>query len=111
MKFFENIKILEFLEILDCLESLEMLENQETSKKEKRLLRLRLRLTLLTDLYKKRGACSYPRLKRPPSSKRSLLNLQLLSGFITSNLSVEKTKYLSLLLQFASGTLKLHIQS
>ena len=60
------MKILEFLEILDCLESLETLENQETSEKEKRLLRLRLRLTLtlnFTDLYKKRGACSYPRLK------------------------------------------------
>ena len=56
------MKILEFLEILDCLESLESLENQETSKKEKRLLRLRLTLNF-TDLYKKRGACSYPRLK------------------------------------------------
>ena len=59
------MKILEFLEIFDCLESLEMLENQETSEKEKRLLRLTLTLTLtlnLTDLYKKRGACSYPRL-------------------------------------------------
>ena len=57
------MKILEFLETLVYLESLETLENQETSEKEKRLLRLRLRLTLLTDLYKKRGACSYPRLK------------------------------------------------
>ena len=55
------MKILKFLETLHYLESLETLENQETSKKEKRLLRLRL--TLLTDLYKKRGACSYPRLK------------------------------------------------
>ena len=61
-KYKNFVKILEFLEILDCLESLESLENQETSKKEKRLLRLRL--TLLTDLYKKREACSYPRLKR-----------------------------------------------
>ena len=63
------MKILEFLEILDCLESLETLENQETSEKEKRLLRLRLRLTLtltlnFTDLYKKRGACSYSALKK-----------------------------------------------
>ena len=57
------MKILEFLEILDCLESLETLENQETSEKEKRLLRLTLTLNF-TDLYKKRGACSYPRLKK-----------------------------------------------
>ena len=63
-KYKNFVKILEFLETLVYLESLETLENQETSEKEKRLLRLRLRLTLLTDLYKKRGACSYPRLKR-----------------------------------------------
>ena len=56
-KYKNFVKILEFLETLDYLESLETLENQETSEKEKRLL------TLFTDLYKKRGACSYPRLK------------------------------------------------
>ena len=61
-KYKNFVKILEFLEILDCLESLETLENQETSEKEKRLLTLTLRLNL-TDLYKKRGACSSPRLK------------------------------------------------
>ena len=60
-KYKNFVKILEFLETLDYLESLETLENQETSEKEKRLLRLTLNLT---DLYKKRGACSYPRLKR-----------------------------------------------
>ena len=73
-KYKNFVKILEFLEILDCLESLETLENQETSEKEKRLLRLTLRL--LTDLYKKRGACSYPRLK-----KRPLLSTSKFEGF------------------------------
>ena len=71
-KYKNFVKILEFLEILDCLESLETLENQETSEKEKRLLNL-------TDLYKKRGACSYPRLKILTYGKDDLRGLSTLN--------------------------------